>query len=287
MRDKGGWLGDTNIRAFELFCAIYEEQSVTKAANVIGISQSSASKQLSEFRKNLEDVLFTSSNNTMIPTKYCKTLYPHFREVVDKAKVTLKVHKKLEDIYKKLRIRIVGCEYFMNLILPRVMDSVSEYIDDIYIDVMCVQNTNVGIDHAVRELKFGRVDFIVHERHDIDDMLKRKILLEDRWIAIRPCGAEMENIPYLGNGFKEIDNIYSTHNSNGRINSFNGLICHVRSCLGFSVVPERMLMDINDIEKEFISEHSYNLYLYWRPERSADRRAELFRKALLKECHNL
>lgn len=286
MRDKN-WLASKSLSSIELICAIYEEGSVSKAAEVLGVSQPTASRILNEFRENLGDDLFIYTSNSMEPTSYCQSLYPFYKEAIEQLSAAGNLHRKLDDVYRTLKIRLDCVEYYAQVISPRLFDSVSEYIEELYIENNVIPNTEHSAERLVKDIKSRRTDFIITDNPALDDSLKRKKIIKDDWALIKPREFPLEDLPFLRTGYDTVDKTFSDYEAKGALTSFNALIEHVASGIGFSAVPQRLVSFETSIETSPLNCKPYQLYLYWRPEKSADKRADLFRKAILKECDSL
>jgi DNA-binding transcriptional LysR family regulator len=68
------WLG--------VFVEVYKTQSVTRAAQRLGLEQASASIALGKLRRHFGDVLFTRTSAGMAPTPRAQTIYPDLVEAL-------------------------------------------------------------------------------------------------------------------------------------------------------------------------------------------------------------
>ncbi len=68
-----------DINLYPLFIAIYEQKSISKAAQILCISQSAASHALQRLRRqHLKDDLFVRSGSQMLPTPFAEQIYPDY-----------------------------------------------------------------------------------------------------------------------------------------------------------------------------------------------------------------
>src|SRR5690606_41726182 len=65
-----------DINLYPLFIAIYEQRSISKAAQILCISQSAASHALQRLRQHLQDDLFVRAGSKMLPTPFAEQIYP-------------------------------------------------------------------------------------------------------------------------------------------------------------------------------------------------------------------
>ena len=64
-----------DINLYPLFIAIYEQKSISKAAQILSITQSAASHALQRLRNHLKDDLFVRSGSQMLPTPFAEQNY--------------------------------------------------------------------------------------------------------------------------------------------------------------------------------------------------------------------
>jgi len=64
-----------DINLYPLFIAIFEQKSISKAAQLLCISQSAVSHALQRLRTQLGDELFVRSGQKMLPTPYAEQIY--------------------------------------------------------------------------------------------------------------------------------------------------------------------------------------------------------------------
>ena len=64
-----------DINLYPLFIAIFEQKSISKAAQLLCISQSAVSHALQRLRVQLKDELFVRSGQKMLPTPYAEQIY--------------------------------------------------------------------------------------------------------------------------------------------------------------------------------------------------------------------
>jgi DNA-binding transcriptional LysR family regulator len=81
-----------NLNLLKVFDALYQERNVTKAGEVLGITQPAVSHSLTQLRELFEDELFTRKEASMIPTGLALELGD-------------RVHQALQNVYDALSIR--------------------------------------------------------------------------------------------------------------------------------------------------------------------------------------
>ena len=65
-----------DINLYPLFIAIFEQKNISKAAQLLCISQSATSHALQRLRLQLQDDLFIRTSHQMLPTPFAEQIYP-------------------------------------------------------------------------------------------------------------------------------------------------------------------------------------------------------------------
>ncbi len=67
-----------DINLYPLFIAIYEQKSISKAAQILSITQSAASHALQRLRSHLKDDLFVRLWQPNASNTFCRTKLPDY-----------------------------------------------------------------------------------------------------------------------------------------------------------------------------------------------------------------
>ena len=65
-----------------MLSALYEQGSVSAAAEALDVSQQAVSLQLKRVREILGDLLFVRTSHGMVPTAYGQLIQPHVRQLL-------------------------------------------------------------------------------------------------------------------------------------------------------------------------------------------------------------
>ena len=71
-----------NIKILKLFLTVYETRSVNKAADILGLNQSTVSYSLERLRELFLDPLFVKKGRGIVPTERARSLAPQIRKIV-------------------------------------------------------------------------------------------------------------------------------------------------------------------------------------------------------------
>ena len=72
---------DVNLNLYKYFLAVIEEQSVSKAAEKLGVSQPTVSYNIHTLQRELNEQLFVVERNGAVPVPRALTLYQRLKPV--------------------------------------------------------------------------------------------------------------------------------------------------------------------------------------------------------------
>ena len=75
-------LNNTDLNLFIAFDVIYTERNLTKAGEVLGITQPAVSNALSRLRETFDDDLFTRTSKGMVPTAVAQNIIEDVRSAL-------------------------------------------------------------------------------------------------------------------------------------------------------------------------------------------------------------
>ena len=98
-------LHDADLNLLVAFDALMRECHVTRAANLLDISQSSMSLALAKLRVLFHDPLLIKSGNALIPTVRARELIPHVEQVLRNRG---DLHRDVAEFERQYRKRLGG-----------------------------------------------------------------------------------------------------------------------------------------------------------------------------------
>ena len=76
-------LSNKDLNLFVVFDVIYKEKNLTKAGQVLGITQPAVSNALSRLREEIKDQLFVRTSKGMIPTPVAQNMIDDIRQALE------------------------------------------------------------------------------------------------------------------------------------------------------------------------------------------------------------
>jgi DNA-binding transcriptional LysR family regulator len=122
---------DMNLRSLDLnlllvFDAIFNERSISKAAQKLHLSQPTVSNALARLRECLQDPLFERSSQGMLPTSRAKMISKPIRQALDVLDRGLRGEATFNFTHSSREFVIAVEDYGETIILPRLLEWLSK-----------------------------------------------------------------------------------------------------------------------------------------------------------------
>jgi DNA-binding transcriptional LysR family regulator len=230
----GGLMKDiTNIQQLDLnllkvFECIYQEQNMSRAAEVLYITPSAVSHALKRLRESLGDPLFQRNNNRMLPTPACQRMAPQIIDNLTRLRQILQHWGEFQPRSSQHHFRL-GIHYALEpFILPRLAKKLAESAPNI-----TFASVKVGRENLTRELGAGHIDMafdvalpikppvlhcklindefcvLIRKGHPIESNLTRQAYFAAKHIGVsnRPSGASAEDLLFQQQGLSRLISI--------------------------------------------------------------------------------
>ena len=165
-----------------VFKTILDENSITGAAEALGLTQSTVSKQLKLLREYFGDELFVRTADGMVATSKALTLAPQIATLIDDFEA---LHG--EAAFKPGKIErnfvVSTTDEIQHFLLPRLTKRIETESPKSRI----IFRTLVR-DYAAKQLESGRVDLVITLNWHVPEHLKQKRLFTDDFVCIHRAG---------------------------------------------------------------------------------------------------
>jgi LysR family transcriptional regulator for metE and metH len=180
-----------DIRHLKLIVAVTEEKSVTKAGELLHLTQSALSHQLREIEEKLGTPLFLRMNKKMILTQAGERLLSTARQVLDEMKRAEDHIAQMADS-KQGTLRISTECYTCYHWLPDVMKEFRRKFPAVEVKIDA-EATHRPIQALLR----GKLDLAIVSDGRRDKLLQYQPLFEDEFVAIMAADHPLVSRPYL------------------------------------------------------------------------------------------
>ena len=177
-----------NLRAFDLnllrvLNALLAEQSTTKAAERIGLSQSAVSAALGRLRGAFDDPLFVRHGQRIVPTDFALSLELPIKAILDDLEKLLLEHFVFDPSNVAQSFKIGASDFFAVMLLPKLADILSRRAPH-----MQVQLVDLVPDSYAAILERTGVDLALVPKTDFPPWSEHQPLFQSRFVMIARSG---------------------------------------------------------------------------------------------------
>lgn len=168
-----------DLFTLECFDMLLRERSVSKAAQRMGMSQSSMSDALARLRERFSDPLLIRTREGMVPTERALALWPKVREGIERLEVILEQAAEFDPAQATERFCITATDYAQLLILPSLLKRLDALAPNCSIDFV-----TVNLRAVEQALEDGDVDLAIAYYPEPPPLLRRSPLFTDSYVCI-------------------------------------------------------------------------------------------------------
>ncbi len=202
-----------NLNLVYYFIVIYEERSLTRAAERIGITQPSLSAHLKQLRQQYNDHLFVRKSNTLDPTPLAHELYKPLKAAFLTISETFNKGSSFSPIDCDQIFRIASMNIASVFILPMVMKNIQSSAPDSVIEVV-----NIKSDMG-EEVRRKRIDLIL-DVTGMHEHLVSELIWEDELCVVSCIGNSQVRGELSAEDFMRLKHVMLTHD-NHQLNQLN------------------------------------------------------------------
>jgi len=171
-------LTDIDLQLLRVLCAVMETRSVSKAADLLGVTQPTTSYLLGRLREELGDSLFLKTNKGMSPTPRTLAIYRDVRrglDVLDSALSPAGFDPAKSERNFKLAMSDIGEMVFLPPILQRLHASAPR---------VTVEVIQVPLPQLPRALDFGDIDFGIGNLPEICSETSYQMAFREHYVCL-------------------------------------------------------------------------------------------------------
>lgn len=203
-------LNRIDLNLFGVFDAIYTAGSLTKAADVLCITQPAVSNSLARLREMLNDPLFVRTGHSMTPTPVAQNIIGPAREALGLLRKSVQESHTFEPSTAQKAFNFASRDLLEVSIMPRLMALLQNRAPNITLTNYEIARTNV-----VSSMASGSLDFFADASTFTDPHLLKQKIASDRFVVLA-----RKNHPLLKNGldldtFLKLGHINVSHRKKG------------------------------------------------------------------------
>ncbi|ENX64349.1 MULTISPECIES: LysR family transcriptional regulator [Acinetobacter] len=166
-----------DINLYPLFIAIFEQKSISKAAQLLCISQSAVSHALQRLRTQLGDDLFVRSGQKMLPTPYAEQIYqPIQTALLAIQQIAVPQQDFMPSMLQSLKIAI------HDEIEPIIFPQLVHHFAQLNLDIQFL-SSKLDRKNMLADLSAQQIDFVIDLVQPHQDHLQFENLIEDHFVV--------------------------------------------------------------------------------------------------------
>ena len=175
-------LTKVDLNLFIVFDAIYTEANLTRAGQIVGITQPAVSNALARLREAFNDPLFMRTAQGMVPTPMAQNIIAPVREALQLLRVSVQESRSFNPAQANKSYRISMTDLSEAVLLPPLFHRLRRLAPNVHIESFLAKRRE-----TTKELAAGRLDFAVDAPINTDPQVRHVKLFEDRYVcAMRP-----------------------------------------------------------------------------------------------------
>ena len=172
-------LKETDLNLFIAFDVIYTEKNLTKAGQVLGITQPAVSNALSRLRELFGDDLFIRTSKGMIPTPVANQIIKDVRSALSLIQNTISETEKFDPSIAEMTFKISIGDSSEYRLLPLLIKELAKVAPKIKVETYLTPRKD-----APRELASGTIDFSIDPPVHSDPHLRHEKIYEEDYVMI-------------------------------------------------------------------------------------------------------
>ncbi|MBD9484052.1 LysR family transcriptional regulator [Pseudomonas sp. PDM14] len=176
-------LSKVDLNLFIVFDAIYTEANLTRAGQIVGITQPAVSNALSRLRETFNDPLFVRTAQGMVPTPMAQNIIGPVRNALQLLRVSVQESRSFNPLQANKTYRISMTDLTETVILPPLFQRLRRMAPAVQIESFLSKRRE-----TTKELAAGRLDFAVDAPLNTDPQVRHVKLMEDRYVCAMRTG---------------------------------------------------------------------------------------------------
>lgn len=175
-------LNKVDLNLFIVFDAIYTETNLTRAGQIIGITQPAVSNALARLRETFDDPLFVRTAQGMVPTPLAQNIITPIRNALQLLRVSVQESRSFDPRHAEKNYHISMTDLNETLLLPLLFQRLCRNAPGIRIESFQAKRRE-----TTKELAAGRLDFAIDMPLNTDPQVRHVKLFDDHYVcAMRP-----------------------------------------------------------------------------------------------------
>lgn len=171
-------LANIDLNLFIVFDAIYTEGNLTRAGQIMGITQPAASNALARLRDTFNDPLFIRTAQGMMPTPLAQNIITPVRSALHLLRGSVNNSRVFDASQASKTFRLSMTDLIEDILLPATFQRLHKLAPNVRIESLLARRRETA-----KELAAGHLDFAIDIPLSSDPQLLHTKLLEDRYVC--------------------------------------------------------------------------------------------------------
>lgn len=182
-------MSQINFNTFDLnlvrvFLSLWEQRSVTAAAERLNLTQPAVSHALKRLREHFDDPLFTRVGKSMEPTAAARQLYVPLKSCIEALRETMSSHGEFDPLRSKRVFSIAMSDISESYVLPRLLAALHSCAPGV-----SIRSVQLEADDIHGKLRSGQVDMAFGYLPDMEaPEFDSTFLLKDSFLCLLRAG---------------------------------------------------------------------------------------------------
>lgn len=171
-------LSNIDLNLFIVFDAIYTEGNLTRAGQILGITQPATSNALARLRDTFNDPLFVRTAHGMLPTPLAQNIIAPVRSALQLLRGSVHDSRVFDPANAHKTFRLSMTDLSEDTLLPATFQRLHKLAPNVRIESLLARRRETA-----KELAAGHLDFAIDVPLNSDPQLLHTKLLEDRYVC--------------------------------------------------------------------------------------------------------
>ncbi|PTL85594.1 LysR family transcriptional regulator [Vitiosangium sp. GDMCC 1.1324] len=189
---EAGRLAQLDLNLFRVFDVIYRERNLTRAAEILFLSQSAVSHALARLREQLEDPLFVRQGRGVVPTPLAERLAPGIQEALALLQQAVHRTRHFDARRDVVQVTVAMNDVLEPSLLPQLVVRLRESAPHIRVASVRLERTK-----SERDLASGRLDLAVDVAQPTWADLHHTALMRDTFCVVSARRRRLDVPAYL------------------------------------------------------------------------------------------
>lgn len=183
--NESNWLNRLDLNLFRVFDTIYRERNLTRAAEILCLSQSAVSHAIGRLRTQLGDPLFVREGQGVVATPLADRLWPDIQEALALFRQAVHRSQVFEPARDITQVTLAMNDELEPSILPVLVGALRAAVPEVRVSSVRLDRASLRADLAA-----GRLDCAIDVAQPVSPDLCHTLLLQDDFVVVSRASAK-------------------------------------------------------------------------------------------------